>query len=246
MSSGIWSAAAGAVGQTAALDVAANNVANVTTPGYRADTNVFRQTLSAALGDAPGTRSQRSTITRTTSPDFRSGQIVHTGRALDVALTDERGLFAVSTPGGDRYTRAGSFRVTPNGSLVTAEGLPVLGENRRPIQLPPTATDVRVSPDGTISADGSDTGMKLGVFRFPNPQALEKDGQVLLRPRAEAGLVQAHDCAVESGALESSNANAVHGMTTLVNASRQFEMVAKVIEAFSQIERRAATDIMRR
>ncbi|HEY8944062.1 MAG TPA: flagellar basal body protein, partial [Polyangiaceae bacterium] len=91
MSSGIWSAASGAVGQTAALDVAANNVANATTPGYRADTSVFRQTLADALGNAAGTRSQRFAITRTTTPDFTPGQVVHTGRALDVALTDNQG-----------------------------------------------------------------------------------------------------------------------------------------------------------
>jgi flagellar basal body rod protein FlgG len=246
MSSGIWSAASGAVGQTAALDVAANNVANATTPGYRADTSVFRQTLADALGNAAGTRSQRFAITRTTTPDFTPGQVVHTGRALDVALTDNQGLFGVSTSNGDRYTRAGSFRLAVDGTLTTAEGYAVLGENRRPIQLSPDAADIQIAPDGSISADGVESGMKIGVFRFNNPAALDKDGSVLLRARPEAGAPQPHTCALESNALESSNANAISNMTTLVNASRQFEMVTRVIEAFSQIERRAATDLMRR
>jgi flagellar basal-body rod protein FlgF len=246
MSSGIWSAASGAVGQSAALDVAANNVANATTPGYRADTSVFRQTLADAIGNAPGTRSQRFAITRTTTPDFTPGQLVRTSRALDVALTDNQGLFGVSTPNGDRYTRAGSFRLDVEGKLVTAEGYPVLGENRRPIQLSPDAADVQISPDGSISTNGEDSGMKVGVFRFANPAALDKDGSVLLRPRPEAGGPQPHECSLESNALEASNANAITNMTTLVNASRQFEMVTRVIEAFSQIEKRAATDLMRR
>lgn len=246
MSSGIWSAASGAVGQTAALDIAANNVANATTPGYRADTSVFRQTLAAAIDNTAGTRSQRFAITRTTTPDFRSGQLVHTGRALDVALTDNQGLFGVATPNGDRYTRAGSFRLNVDGALVTAEGHAVLGDNRRPIRLPTTAADVQIGPDGSISADGEPLGMKIGVFRFENPAGLDKDGSVMLRARPEAGRALAHECGLESNSLESSNANAITSMTTLVNASRQFEMVTKVIEAFSQIERRAATDLMRR
>lgn len=246
MSSGIWSAASGAVGQTAALDVAANNVANATTPGYRADSSVFRQTLATALGNAVGTRSQRFAVTRTTTPDFRAGQLVHTGRALDVALSDNQGLFGVATENGERYTRAGNFQLGANGTLVTAEGHAVLGENRRPIQLGPDANSIQIAPDGSISSAGEDTGMKIGVFRFANPAALEKDGLLLLRARPEAGRPEAHAGAIESGALESSNANMVTNMTTLVNASRQFELVTRVIEAFSQIERRAATDLMRR
>lgn len=246
MSSGIWSAASGAVGQAAALDVAANNVANSTTPGYRADTSVFRETLATALGNGMGTRSQRFAVTRTTTPDFRAGQLVRTGRALDVALADDQGLFAVSTESGERYTRAGSFHRSVDGTLVTSDGNPVLGENRRPIRLPPDSSEIQIGSDGSIRAGGEETGAKIGVFRFENPASLDKDGLVLLRPRPEAGRPIPHTAVIESGALEMSNANAVSNMTTLVNASRQFELVTKVIEAFSQIERRAATDLMRR
>lgn len=246
MSSGIWSAASGAVGQTTALDVAANNVANTTTPGYRAETAVFRQTLADALGNAPGTRSQRFAITRTTAPDLRAGQMVHTGRALDIALGDDRSFFAVATPAGERFTRAGNFRLDVSGQLVTAEGQSVLGTNRRPIDLGPDARDVQIAADGTISVAGQPSGSTVGVFGFANLAGLEKEGNVLLRARPEAGRPEARSVAIESNTLELSNANAVSGMTNLVNASRQFEMVTRVIEAFSQVERRAATDIMKR
>lgn len=246
MSSGIWSAASGAVGQTTALDIAANNVANATTPGFRAETGVFRQTLANAMDQTAATRSQRFAVTRTVTPDFRAGQVVQTGRGLDVSLSDDRGLFAVATPNGERYTRAGNFRVDVNGTLVTAEGHAVLGTNRRPLQLPVGAADVRVGSDGTITSSGTDTGMTVGVFRFGNPSALQKDGLVMFRAPPEAGRPEPHDAPLEPNSLEQSNANAVSGMTTLVNASRQFEMVTKVIEAFSQIERRAATDLMSR
>ncbi len=246
MSSGIWSAASGAVAQSASLDTAANNVANASTAGYRAETAVFRQTLVNALGQNAGTRSQRFAVTRTTAPDFRPGQIIHTGNNLDVAINDDQGFFAVSTPNGERYTRAGNFRVSVDGTLVTADGNPVLGPSRRPVQVSPTASSIEIAPDGSISAGGEPTGASIAVFSFQNLSGLEKDGQVLFRARPEAGRPVVHQAALESHAIEQSNANAVSSMTTLINASRQFEMVAKVIEAFSQIEHRAATDIMKR
>lgn len=246
MSTGIWSAASGAVAQTAALDVAANNVANATTPGFRAETAIFRQTLVNAMSKNNGTSSQRFAVSRTTAPDFRPGQIVHTGRSLDISIPDDKGFFAVETAKGERYTRAGSFRVSVDGTLVTADGHKVLGVNHRPVRVSPDATAVEVSPDGSIHADGEPTGATLGVFTFQNLAGLEKEGDILFRARPDAGRAREHAAALESNSLEQSNANAISSMTTLVNASRQFEMVAKVIEAFSQTERRAATDIMGR
>ena len=246
MSTGIWSAASGAVAQTAALDVAANNVANATTPGFRAETAIFRQTLVNAIGQNAGTSSQRFAVSRTTSPDFRPGQIVHTGRSLDVAIPDDRGLFAVATDQGERYTRAGSFRVSVEGTLVTANGQSVLGPNHRPVQIPADATDIQISPDGTIHSAGEPTGASIGIFTFQNLEGLQKEGDILFRARPDAGRVQSHTVMLEPNSLEQSNANAISSMTTLVNASRQFEMVAKVIEAFSQAEHKAATSIMGR
>ncbi len=245
MSTGIWTAASGAVAQTAALDVAANNVANATTPGFKAETAIFRQTLVAAQRNNAATASQRFAVSRTTSPDFRPGQIINTGRNLDVALTDEKSLFAVATPGGERYTRAGSFRVTTDGTLTTANGLAVLDGNHRPVKLPNGLGPVEIGSDGSINQNGEPTGSTIGVFTFANTSGLEKEGDLLMRARPESGRVQPARVALEVGALEQSNANAVSSMTTLVNASRQFEMVTKVIEAFSQVERRAATDIMK-
>jgi flagellar basal-body rod protein FlgF len=98
MSTGIWSAASGAVGQIAALDSAAQNIANATTPGFRAEEAVFRQTLVKSINANTGTKSLRYAVSRTTVPDFRAGQMVQTGRPLDVAITDDKSFFMVSTP----------------------------------------------------------------------------------------------------------------------------------------------------
>lgn len=245
MSTGIWSAASGAAGQSAALDVAANNIANATTPGYRADEAVFRQELARA-GTARGARpsaSLRYTTVRTTAPNQAPGAIVHTGRPLDVALRDDTALFAVQTPDGERYTRAGCLRVGAGGQLVYADGVPYLGENRRPITVPPGTRELGIAPDGGVVADGQRIGSLLTV-RFANQQGLEKVGSVLFRAAPTAGAPERAGAQMEGGALEMSNGSAVGGMTTLVNVTRHFEMLTKVIEAFSQIDEKAAREVM--
>ncbi len=242
MSTGIWSAASGAVGKTSALDIAAENIANASTPGYRAEKAVFRQTLATALDRSRGTESLRYAITRTNVPFFQPGQIVDSGKPLDIAIPEGNGFFVVSTPEGERYTRAGSFRLAVDGTLVTPDGAPVLGENHRPIKADPTQTSLSFDRDGQLLQGDNPVG-KLLVVKFQNVAGLEKQGNVLLRARADAGAVTPYETALEPGSIEHSNANAVQGMTALVTLTREFEMLTKVIEAFSQIDRKAATEI---
>ena len=243
MSTGIWAAASGMVGQQAALDVAADNIANANTPGFRADRSLFRQTLVAANNRAPATQALRYSVARTVEPDQRQGQMSQTGRGLDVALRDPNALFVVSTPNGERYTRAGNFQVRADGKLVTAAGDLVLGPKHKPISVPTTAGDVRIAPTGEIEVNGESTGAKVMTVTFPRPGGLEKEGSVLLKSR-DAGRPVERDPDLMTGTLELSNASALDGMTSLVTASREFEMMSKVVEAFSDIERRSATDIM--
>ncbi|MEO8904334.1 MAG: flagellar hook basal-body protein [Polyangiaceae bacterium] len=245
MSTGIWAAASGAVGQMAALDTAAQNIANVTTPGYRAEEAVFRQTLVKAVGSNTGTTSLRYAITRTTVPDFRAGQMVQTGRPLDAAITDDKSFFVVQTPQGERYTRAGSFRLAVNGTLTTPDGYPVLAANHRVVKTDPHAATVSLDREGNLITDGVQ-GQKLSLVTFGNLSGLERDGQVLFKARPDAGAPQASDPLLETASVELSNANAVTGMTSLVTTSRNFEMISKVIEAFGDIDKRAASGIMGR
>ena len=243
MSTGIWSAASGAVSKTTALDVASVNISNVTTPGYRAETAVFRQTLANAVDRTRGTESLRYAITRTNIPSFQAGQIINSGNALDAAIPEDNGFFAVSTPQGERYTRAGSFRLTNEGGLVMPDGTPVLGENRRPLQVDPTQTNVRIDSEGQLMGpDGSPVG-KLRLVKFDNLAGLQKEGNVLFKALPGAGTPSVYEGRVADGCVEQSNCNTVQGMSKLVTLSREFEMITKVIEAFSNIDRKAATDI---
>ena len=247
MSTGIWSAASGAVGKTTALEVAADNVANATTPGFRAETAVFRQTLANAVDKTKGTESLHYAITRTNVPQFRTGQIVDTGKPLDVAIEDPNAFFVVSTPQGERYTRAGSFRLTSDGSLVLPDGSAVLGENKRPLQVDGSQPNIRIDNQGQIVAGDPTLGMstlgKLQMVKFNDVTGLQKEGHQLLRALPRAGTPTVYEGGVADGCVEQSNANAVEGMTQLVTLSREFEMITKVIEAFSTIDRKAATDI---
>jgi flagellar basal-body rod protein FlgF len=246
MSTGIWAAASGAVGQTAALDTAAQNIANAATPGYKADEAVFRQTLVKAVGGKAAnvaTSSTRYAISRTTVPDFRAGGIVQTTRPLDVALPDDKSFFAISTPQGDRYTRAGSFRLAVDGTLTTPDGHPVIATNHRPVKVDPQAHNVSIDREGTMVVDGVQ-GARIARVTFANLNGLERTGEVSFKARPEAGQPLRSDVQLETSAIEQSNANAVTGMTSMVNTSRNFEMISKVIEAFGQIDKRAANDIM--
>jgi len=243
VSTGIWAAASGMVGQQAALDVAAGNIANANTPGFRADRALFRQTLVNANNRSVPTQSLRYSVSRTVEPDRRPGQMEQTGRGLDVALRDPNALFVVSTTQGARYTRAGSFQLTPDGRLTTQAGDLVMGTGHKPIAIAPGAAEVKISPTGDLVVNGESTGQRLLTVTFPKPDALQKEGAVLMSAQ-NAGKPVATDPDLATGTLELSNASPLDGMTSLVTASRDFEMMSKVVEAFSDIERRAATDIM--
>jgi len=243
MSTGIWAAASGMVGQQSALDVAAGNIANASTPGFRADRALFRQTLVQASRSVPS-QSLRYAVTRTVEPDKRAGMIVQTGRPLDVALRNQDDLFAVQTPQGVRYTRAGAFQIGPDGRLTTAGGAIVLGPDSKPVKVPNGTNTVKISPDGQLLVNDETSGPKLLVVSFAKPEALQKEGNVLLRATSAAGQMVQKDPDLATESLELSNASALEGMTTLVTATREFEMLSRVVEAFSNIERKAATDII--
>ncbi len=246
MSTGIWSAASGAVSQMTALDVAANNVANASTPGFRADRALFRQELNRAQNTSAGTRSMRYALTRTVEPDSKQGPLVVTGRALDVALRKPDAWFVVKTPQGERYTRAGSVQVSADGTLRTPEGYLYLGANHTVLRARSDARAVAISPNGNVSVDDEETNQHLAVVTFANPDGLVKEGSVLVRATPAAGRARAAVPELETATLESSNSSAIGGMNSLVQASREFEMLTKVIEAFNQVETRVAQEVARK
>lgn len=242
MSHGIWAAASGATAQITQVDIIANNAANATTAGYRADRALFSQVLVEAQDGTLATRSLSLARIDGVTPDSQLGTLKHTGRELDVALTDPSSFLSVSTPTGERYTRAGDLRLSGAGQLVTQRGEPLMGGDRRPIQLAADAQHVAITRDGRVLVDGNDSGQRLRVVRVDSPEELTKEGHTLYRAR---GAAPAEELApqLQVGSLELSNAPPVRAMHGLVGATRHFELMNRVIEAFSEVDKQAATQI---
>lgn len=248
MADGIYTALTGAVAQQQTLDVIANNVANVNTAGYRADRAAFSQFLAGAqknpqavsqLGQLPKSADRFVHIDVVTH-DQTDGVLKLTGNPLDMALSGD-GFFMVSTPQGERLTRAGSFRMRGDGTLSTSDGFDVLGENGQPIHLPSTA-NVKVSATGVIQADEQIIG-KLKLVRAQDPATLEKESATLFKTTPNALLVNATDVTVSQGHIESSNVNAVAGLNELITVNRSFEALQKVIDTFQKLDERTAREL---
>jgi flagellar basal-body rod protein FlgF len=233
VSSGIYVATAGAVAQSNALDATANNIANASTTGFHGDRVTFREALTAAR--SPDIASVGAGMTRI---DSQAGALLPTANPLDLALEGD-GYFAVTTPGGPRYTRAGNFQLDDARNLVTAEGFAVRGEGGAPINVPAEATAISVASDGTVAADGAELG-RLELVRF-QPGQMKREGGSLFsatgRPQAGDGPL------VRAGMLEASNVNVVRGVVDLVKVSRTYESLMRMIQGYHDIESRAAREL---
>lgn len=243
MSDGIWSAVSGAVAQERALDVVANNVANANTTGFRGDRVAFQEALGRANGRAGAQPpSMRYVAISRVASRNEAGPLRETGGALDLALQGQ-GFFAVQTPAGERYTRAGSFVAGSNGQLQTPEGHAVLGAGGPDarVVIPAGTQEVRVAADGTVSADGQEVG-QIAIVKFDSMDQLSKEGRTLFtavgtppRPDTETTVTQ--------GYLEGSNVSAVEGINELITVSRSFEAFQKVIQTFRDLDQRTAREI---
>jgi len=233
MSSGIYVATAGAVAQSHALDATANNIANATTTGFHGDRILFSEALAAAP-------SPDVTLvgTGTARIDDQAGALAHTDNPLDLALEGD-GYFAVETPNGPRYTRAGNFQLDAQRTLVTADGFAVRGEGGAAIAIPEGATAIHVAADGRVTADDTEIG-KLELVRFA-PNQLKREGGTLFTATGRPLTTDLPK--VRSGMLEASNVNVVRGVVDLVKVSRTYESLMRMIQGYHDIESRAAREL---
>lgn len=209
----------------------ANNMANVSTPGFRAQVNSFRAV--PVVGDEPSTRS--FVVATTAGADFSHGPLTQTGRDLDVAVHGD-GWLVVQTPdGGEAYTRVGNLQVGADGQLLTMGARPVVGEGGA-LMLPP-GSKVQIASNGAITARGAGdplVGMaEVGRLKLVNPPTADlvrgDDGLFRMReglPPAEADAA----VTVTSGAVEGSNVNPVEAMVSMIAQARTFEMQMKAMQ----------------
>lgn len=216
-------------------DTLANNLANVSTVGFRAELAAFR----AVPVQGSGASTRVFALESTTGYDGSTGNVSATGRPLDVAMKGNSWLAVQGLDGTEAYTRAGSLDVAADGTLTTRNGLMVLGDGG-PIQLPPNS-EVLIGNDGTVSAkavDGKSTA--VGKLKLVTPeQPLQRGTDGLFR--AEDGELPADPTArVQDGALEGSNVSAVETMVAMITAARQFESQMKMLQTAEADEKAAA------
>jgi len=179
MSSGYYAACTGLMSRTQALDTIANNLANVSTTGFRASHNVFSSMLATESNTGLSVLNQDANdygVLSGVQLDSTQGALVRTGNDLDVAI-EGPGYFAVQTAGGPAYTRGGNLRVSPQGQLTTSAGDPVLGDNG-PITV--VGGPVSISTDGTISANGAISG-RLKLIEFAPNTDIQSAGAPITR-----------------------------------------------------------------
>ncbi len=208
------------------MDVTANNLANMSTTGFKADALLFdMQTKDPARSrDAP--RDIRFVRDVSSMRDMSQGALAQTGDAFDLAIEGE-GFFTVGGPGGPLYTRDGSFSLGADGTLSTRDGRPVLNTAGAPIVFDPQGAPPRIDTDGTVRVGGAEVG-RIAAVAFPAPDALEKVGDNLFAANGQAS--GEADGAIIQGAREASNVRPILEMTRLIEISRAYEQAARIVK----------------
>lgn len=220
------------------LDVVANNVANITTNGFKRRVSGFAEHLMpVARGDALTGADKRLSfaVSQGNFLDPARGAVEATGNPLDIALKGDAFL-AVNTREGERYTRNGALQLSSAGELVTSDGAPVLSD-QGPLSFSVADGAIRIAPDGTVSTAQGTRG-RLKLVQFDQPQALENIGGNLLKSDAPARPVTPGTW-VEAGALERSNVSAVAETARLIEVTRNYATLTQMIQRGDELRRSA-------
>jgi len=195
------------------VDVIANNLANAETTGFKRD---FGRILESQNGFDVGT-----------AVDLSPGDFFATNNDLDVAINGS-GFFAVQTPQGIRYTRAGSFELSSKGDLVTKDGMPILSTSNSPIHVGEGAVAIRDT--GAVTVDGNEVAT-LKLVNFKKTEGLQKEGLYrFLWNGSPQDVEDVPEPSVKSGHLEHSNVNGINEMVHLMAAYRDFESVQRAVK----------------
>ncbi|MCV2867056.1 flagellar hook-basal body complex protein [Defluviimonas sp. WL0002] len=195
----------------------ANNIANASTTGFRKEGVIFAEYV-ASLGEDEPALAMADGVARMV--DLRNGTLAPTGGALDIAIEGE-GFFRLATPEGDRLTRAGSFTLSPEGELVTADGAAVLDAGAATIVIPSDGGRPSIARDGTVSLNGVPVA-QIGIYAPTDPSSLIHAGGT--RFSVEGPLEAVSDPRMFQGFLEGSNVEPVQEIARMIEVQRAYEM----------------------
>ena len=205
------------------LQSVANNIANLSTTGYRREGVIFAEAVEALPVEGG---SVAMTEARARYTDTLQGSLVETGGKLDLAV-EGKGYFMVMTPQGERLTRAGAFTRNQDGVVVNMDGHPLLDEGGGEITIPFESRTIGVSADGTLSVDGAPAA-RIGLVDVADQTRLFREAGVLFR--ADAGTEPVEDGRIVQGFLEQSNVNPVAEMARMVEVQRAYEYGQKLMD----------------
>jgi flagellar basal-body rod protein FlgF len=219
-----------------AMDVIANNLANVSTPGFKREAAKFEEFVThvAPSEGQKGIQSVSFVKDAGVMRDVAEGNIETTGAPLDVAI-EGAGYFAVQAPSGLRFTRNGHFSLDGSGQLVTSNGLPVQGDGGA-ITVTPDDGDIHIAADGTVSGKQGQIA-KLRLVDFPNPRSLVKEGDSLYSTTQTPATTV--DAKLRQGMLESSNVQPVIEISHMIEVMRSYEATATLAKSREDLMRQA-------
>ncbi|HPI40608.1 MAG TPA: flagellar basal-body rod protein FlgF, partial [Pseudobdellovibrionaceae bacterium] len=255
---GVYTALSGSIAQGLKMDTIANNLANVNTPAFKKDQQVFQEYLTA--NEKPPTVIQVPKIpasiesfydmqggdksyvdSQGTYTVFEQGGLKATGNSLDVAI-DGDGFFEVATPTGVKLTRSGNFTLDGNGQVVTKEGFPLLKLGADGAD--PSMRTIKMLGQGSITItdsgellEGEQLLGKLSVVKVSNLDGLKKTGNSLydFKENQPSEVISIQNPSLKQGFLETSNVNIVQEMTDMIQTQRAFESTQKAISAFDSM-----------
>jgi flagellar basal-body rod protein FlgG len=253
MINSLWISKTGMEAQQTQLDVISNNLANVSTNGFKKSHAVFEDLMYQNLRQVGSATSEQSTLptglqiglgvrTVATARSFSQGNLQQTSNNLDIAVQGN-GFFQLTMPDGTiGYTRDGAFQIDNQGRMVNSNGLPIAGG----ITVPANATAVTISADGAVSATipGNTTPQSIGTItlaNFVNPPGLEPKGQNIYAESAASGQPNVGTAGANGlgnlmqGFVETSNVNVVQELVTMIQTQRAYEMNSKAIQTSDQM-----------
>jgi flagellar basal-body rod protein FlgF len=237
----VYTALTGLRSQMAAQSTIANNIANASTTGYRAD----RVSFDRLVLQGSGFESRQLAAEEVEDFDRRAGTIVQTARPLDVAVTSDSWIAVQATDGSEAYTRRGDLSVAASGVLETGDGFPVMGSGG-PITVPPYQS-IAIAEDGTVSivpAGGDPTQPQvIDKIKLASPEGSQtaKGLDNLLHVKGGGVLPEDLDGKVASGALEQSNVNLTQALVDMIENQRSYEVQAGLLKEARNMDESAAS-----
>ena len=258
---GLYIASSGGTKQLKKLDVLSNNIANINTQGFKKDMLVYEEkkvpfnqistfgtemnSMNIFQGSDPSVSYVQVTKSLT---NHEQGSLIKTDNPLDLAI-EGKGFFVIDTPNGIRYTRNGNFHLDGSGQLVDQKGNMIMTRSDEPIQIPFGTKQISINQDGSVAGGAETEQESLGqikIVSFDNLQSLIKEGEGFYKisnPLIKEKLL--NDAKVLQGFTETSNANAIHEMTQMIETVRQLEAYQKVIQSIDEADDQSVNNLAR-